>query len=166
MPGWRDDRRFMEHVSPVEQDEMFFLLGSRAIRIPELVVPKGMNHHGDVTISLSRLTAFLAAKAEAAGVELYHGYSARTLLVEDGRVVGVSLGEVGLSAHGGEQVEPPAGGGDPGAGHDPRGRHARRPVASSCASASAAGRNPQVYSLGIKAVVAFAGRQPVRAPTA
>ena len=60
-----------------------------------------MSHHGDVTISLSRLVGFLADKAEKAGVELLHGYSARTLLVEDGRVVGVALGEVGADAHGG-----------------------------------------------------------------
>jgi len=25
VPGWRDDRRFMEHVTPVERDEMYFL---------------------------------------------------------------------------------------------------------------------------------------------
>ena len=103
VPGWRDDRRFMEHVIPVERDEMYFLFGSRAIQLPPLVVPRPMNHLGDVTISLSRLVAFLAGKAERAGVEIYSGYSARTLLVEDGRVVGVGLGEVGLDAHGGDK---------------------------------------------------------------
>jgi electron-transferring-flavoprotein dehydrogenase len=159
VPGWRDDRRFMEHVSAVEQDDMYFLLGPRAIRIPDLVVPKGMNHHGDVTISLSRLTAFLAAKAEAAGVELYHGYSARTLLVEDGRVAGVSLGEVGLSAHDGEKSN-----------HRPaeeiRARvtiladGTRGVLSQQLRERFGAGRNPQVYSLGIKAVVAFPADNP------
>lgn len=159
VPGWRDDRRFMEHVSPVERDEMFFLLGPRAIRIPDRVVPKGMNHHGDVTISLSRLTAFLAAKAEAAGVELYHGYSARSLLVEGDRVVGVSLGEVGLSAHGGEKSN-----------HRPaeeiRARvtiladGTRGVLSEQLRERFGRGRNPQVYSLGIKAVVAFSGDNP------
>jgi electron-transferring-flavoprotein dehydrogenase len=37
VPGWRDDRRFMEHVVAVERDELFFLLGRRAIRVPEAV---------------------------------------------------------------------------------------------------------------------------------
>ena len=73
IPGWRDDRRFMEHVTPVERDDMYFLLGRRAFRIPDRVVPRGMHHGGDVTISLSRLTGFLATKAEAAGVALYIG---------------------------------------------------------------------------------------------
>ncbi len=122
-------------------------------------MPKGMNHHGDVTISLSRLTAFLAAKAEAAGVELYHGYSARTLLVEGGRVVGVSLGEVGLSAHGGEKSN-----------HRPaeeiRARvtiladGTRGVLSEQLRQRFGGGRNPQVYSLGIKAVVAFPGDNP------
>ena len=35
-----------------------------------------MHHTGDVIISISRLVAFLAEQAEAAGVEVYHGYSA------------------------------------------------------------------------------------------
>ncbi len=126
--GWRDDRRFMEHVVPVERDDMYFLLGKRAIRVPPLAVPKGMDHHGDVTISLSRLVGFLADKAEKAGVELYNGYSARTLLVEDDRVVGVALGEVGARRPRRRQAEPPAGRGDPGPGDDPGRRHAGRPL--------------------------------------
>ncbi len=159
VPGWRDDRRFMEHVTPVERDEMYFLLGQRAIRIPDAVVPSAMHHGGDVTISLSRLTAFLAAKAEAAGVEVYNGYSARTLLVEGDRVVGVSLGEVGLSAHGGAKSN-----------HRPaeeiRARvtiladGTRGVLSQQLRDRFGAGRNPQVYSLGIKAVVAFPGENP------
>ncbi len=159
VPGWRDDRRFMEHVIPVERDEMYFLLGKRAIRVPPLVVPKGMDHHGDVTISLSRLVGFLADKAEKAGVELYGGYSARTLLVEDGRVVGVALGEVGGDAHGGvkSNYRP---------GEEIRARvtiladGSRGVLSTQLRERFGAGRNPQVYSLGIKAVVQFAGENP------
>ena len=69
---------------------MYFLLGRRAIRIPDAVVPGAMHHRGDVTISLSRLVHFLADRAETLGVEVYHGFSARRLLVEEDRVVGVA----------------------------------------------------------------------------
>ena len=160
VPGWRDDRRFMEHVSPVERDDMYFLLGQRAIRIPDLVVPKGMHHHGDVTISLSRLTAFLAAKAEAAGVELYHGYSARTLLVEGDRVVGVEprRGRAQRPRRRASRTTGRPRRSGPGSRSWPTARAASS--RSSCASASVRGRNPQVYSLGIKAVVAFPGDNP------
>ena len=158
VPGWRDDRRFMEHVTPVEQDDMYFLLAQRAIRVPDRVVPKGMHHGGDVTISLSRLTGYLAGKAEAAGVELYNGYAARTLLVEDDRVVGVGLGEMGLSSHGDKSNHRPV--------EEIRARvtiladGTRGVLSTQLRERFGAGRNPQVYSLGIKAVVAFSGENP------
>ncbi len=155
VPGWRDDRRFMEHVHPVERDEMYFLFGDRAIPIPPRAVPKGMDHHGDVTISVSRLTTWLGDRAEKAGVAVYSGYSARDLLVEEGRVVGVALGPLGLSSHGGEKsnyrpVE------------EIRARvtvladGSRGVLSTQLRERFGAGRNPQVYSLGVKAVVAYA----------
>jgi electron-transferring-flavoprotein dehydrogenase len=157
VPGWRDDRRLMEQVTPVERDELYLLLGTRALRIPPRVVPRAMDHHGDVTASLARLVGFLADRAERAGVELYGGFSARTLLVEDGRVAGVALGELGRDAHGGAKAN-------------------ARPVEEIRARVTiladgshgvlstqlrerfGAGRNPQSYALGIKAVVQFPGQ--------
>ena len=156
VPGWRDDRRFIEHVSTVERDEMVFLLGQRAIRIPPPVVPRPMDHHGDVTISLSRLVGMLADRAERAGVELFSGFSARSLLVEDGRVVGIRLAEVGLAAGG--RVKS-----NHGPAEEIRARvtiladGSRGVLSSQLRERFGAGRNPQVYSLGIKAIVRFSG---------
>ena len=153
-PGWRDDRRFMEHVHPVERDEMFFLFGDRAIPVPTQAVPD-MDHHGDVTISVSRLTTWLGDRAEKAGVDIYSGYSARELLVEDGRVVGVALGPLGLSIHGDKSNFRPA--------EEIRARvtiladGSRGVLSTQLREQFGAGRNPQVYSLGIKAVVAYPG---------
>ena len=108
---------------------MYFLRAKAANRIPPMVVPSRMHHVGDYIISISRLTAFLAEQAEAAGVEVYHGYTARTLIIEDGAVKGVRLAEVGLAHDGapkGNHLRP---GGDPRPDHDPRGRHPRRHLA-------------------------------------
>lgn len=159
VPGWRDDRRFMEHVMPVERDELWYLTRSRAVRVPEWVVPARMRHAGDVTLSLSRLVAFLAERAERAGVELYSGYAARTLLIEDGRVAGVELGEVGLAAGGREKSN-----------HRPaepiRARvtvladGSRGVLSTELRDRFGGGRNPQVYSLGIKALARFPGENP------
>ena len=156
VPGWRDEKRFMEHVSPVERDEMWFLLGKRAIPVPSLAVPRAMDHRADVTISLSRLVGFLAKKAEEVGVELYHGYAARTLLVGDKRVVGVALGEVGADGSGGVKSNyRPA--------EEIRARvtiladGSRGVLSTQLREHFGAGPNPQVYSLGIKAVVQFSG---------
>ena len=63
-----------------------------------------MDHSDDVIISISRLVGFLAAVAEEEGIEVYSGFSARQLIIEDGRVEGVRLGEVGLDAAGGHMA--------------------------------------------------------------
>ena len=148
VPGWRDDRGLMEHVAPVERDELFFLLGQRAIRIPAAVVPARMHHRGDVTISLSRLVRFLADRAETLGVELFHGFAARRLLVEGDRVVGVALGEVGRDRHGAAKANfRPA--------EEIRAREtiladgSRGVLSTQFRERFGGGRNPQVYSLGL-----------------
>jgi electron-transferring-flavoprotein dehydrogenase len=159
VPGWRDDRRFMEHVVPVERDELYFLAGKRAVQVPPFVVPGRMHHKGDVTLSLSRLVDYLATQAERLGVELYHGYSARTLLVEGDRVAGVGLTDVGLDNHGGEKSNfRPA--------EEIRARMtvladgSHGVISTQFRERFGGGKNPQVYSLGIKAVVQFAGDNP------
>ena len=159
VPGWRDDRRFMEHVVTVERDELYFLAGQRAVQVPPFVVPGRMHHKGDVTLSLSRLVDYLATQAERLGVELYHGYSARTLLLEGDRVAGVSLTDVGLDNHGAEKSNfRPA--------EEIRARvtvladGSHGVISTEFRERFGGGKNPQVYSLGIKAVVQFGGDNP------
>jgi len=159
VPGWRDDRRFMEHVVPVERDELYFLTGKGAIQVPSLVVPSRMHHKGDVAISLSRLTDYLANQAQRLGVEMYHGYAARTLLVEGDHVAGVRLGEVGRAKNGAEKSNfRPA--------EEIRARvtvladGSRGVISTQFRERFGGGKNPQVYSLGIKAVVAFPADNP------
>ncbi|HSW42063.1 MAG TPA: electron-transfer flavoprotein:ubiquinone oxidoreductase [Patescibacteria group bacterium] len=159
VPGWRDDRRFMEHVVPVQRDELYFLAGPLVVRVPPFVVPGRMHHTGDVTLSLSRLVDFLATKAEKLGVELYHGFSARTLLLDEGRVAGVGLTDLGRNNHGGEKSNfRPA--------EEIRARltvladGSRGVISNQFRETFGSGRNPQVYSLGIKAVVQFTGENP------
>ena len=159
VPGWRDDRRFMEHVVPVERDELYFLVGKRAVRVPPFVVPGRMHHTGDVTLSLSRLVDYLATQAERLGVELYNGYSAGTLLVEGDRVAGVGLTDVGRDSHGAEKSNfRPA--------EQIRARvtvladGSHGVISTQFRERFGGGKNPQVYSVGIKAVVQFPGDNP------
>jgi electron-transferring-flavoprotein dehydrogenase len=159
LPEWRSERRLMEHVVPVERDELYFLLSGTAIRVPERVVPAGMHHGGDVTISLSRLVDYLARRADALGVERYDGFAARKLLIEDGRVVGVELGEVGLDA-----------GGTPKSNHRPAERIRSRVtiladgshgvLSTQLRERFGSGPNPQVWSIGLKAIVQLGKDDP------
>ncbi|MFH0751190.1 MAG: electron-transfer flavoprotein:ubiquinone oxidoreductase [Chloroflexota bacterium] len=159
VPGWRDDRRFMEHVVLVERDELYFLAAKRAVRVPPFAVPGRMHHKGGVTLSLSRLVDYLATRAESLGVELYHGYSARTLLVVGNHVVGVGLTDVGRDNDG--DAKPnfrPA--------EEIRARltvladGSHGAISTQFRELFGGGKNPQVHSLGIKAVVQFAGDNP------
>jgi electron-transferring-flavoprotein dehydrogenase len=160
LPGWKDIRHaFTDTMVPVERDEMMFLLPRSAHRIPARVVPKRMHHVGDYAISLVRLGQFLAEQAEKAGVEVYHGYTARTLIVEDGAVRGVRLAEVGLTGDG-----------------VPKGNHLPAEEIRAAVTILAdgthgvlsqqfverfgSGPNPQVYSLGMKAIVQFPEASP------
>jgi electron-transferring-flavoprotein dehydrogenase len=158
-PDWRTHRSLARRIGEVEQDDMYFLLGSRAIKIPELVAPSSMDHRGDAIISISRLTAYLAAVAEERGIEVYTGFSARDLLAEDGRVRGVRLGEVGLDADGGHMANyRPA--------EEIRARVtvlADGPhgvLSTQLREQFGQGANPQVYSLGVKAVMQFPEEHP------
>jgi electron-transferring-flavoprotein dehydrogenase len=160
LPGWRDGRTLLtDHVHPVERDEMYFLLGRAALRIPSLVVPGRMHHRGDVTISVSRLVQYLAQQADRCGAEIFHGYSARSLIVEDGVVKGVRLAEVGLDKTGA-----------PKSNYRP-GEEIRAKVtiladgtngvlSAQFGQLFGTGRNPQIYSLGVKALVQFSGTNP------
>ncbi len=188
LPDWRSDRsRFADHVTPVERDELYVLTERGAVRLPSPLVPRTMRHAGDVTLSVSRLAAFLGEQASRLGAEVYHGFAARELLVEAGTVRGVRLVDVGLDAEGrpkanylpGEDVRAAitvlADGSrgvlssqldaldreirgsdgsrdprDPGDGQG-RGRAEVGPGES---------RDLQVYGLGVKAVVQFAGVNP------
>ena len=112
-PGWREHRQLAQRISRVEQDDLYFLSSSRAIKIPELVAPSAMDHGDDVIVSISRLVGYLATVAAEEGVEIYSGFSARQLIIEDGRS-GCRRGPPG---------ELPASRGDPCTRDRPRRRH-------------------------------------------
>jgi electron-transferring-flavoprotein dehydrogenase len=161
LPGWRTERsRLTDHIVPIERDELFVLLARAALRVPPAVVPKHMRHTGDVAVSVSRLVDFLAGQAERLGVEIYQGFSIRRLLIDRDVVKGVTLSEVGLDAGGGRKPNHrPA--------EDVPARitiiaDGSRGVLSTqfAQTFGGGGANPQVYSLGIKAVVQFGADNP------
>jgi len=50
--------------------------------------------------SLGNLCRWLGAQAEALGVEIYPGFAAAETLIEEGRVVGIATGDMGISRDG------------------------------------------------------------------
>src|SRR5271166_1973063 len=98
LPGWRDEE------TPVRQqvtDDRFYWLGpAGGLRIPSFPMPPLMSNHGNFVVSLGNVCRWLAGKAEALGVEIYPGFAAAELLYDNGAVVGIATGDMGIGRDG------------------------------------------------------------------
>jgi electron-transferring-flavoprotein dehydrogenase len=135
---------------PVPGEAVHVMLDSRrAVKIP---TPPPFRNHGNYVISVSELSRWLAKQAEEAGAYLLTETSAAKLLVEDGVVRGVRTGDKGRGRDG-----------EPKANFEP----GSDVVASAVVLAEGAwghltsaaiqrfdlaGRDPQVWALGVKEV--------------
>jgi len=81
----------------VEQESVYFLTSSRAVRIP---TPPTMKNHGNRVASLSQLGRWLAEEAEQAGALVLPETAATKLLVDHGRVRGIRTGDKGRGRNG------------------------------------------------------------------
>jgi len=88
-------------ASEVTRDEVYFLTARGQIRFP--FTPPPLRNHGHYVISINRFVKWLAAEVEAAGVDLFQGFSASEVLYEGERIVGVRLADRGRDRQGREQ---------------------------------------------------------------
>ena len=95
LPGW--DPAAIEYTVRASEDRFLHLTetGSRA-----LPTPPQMNNHGNYIMSLGNFVRFLGARAEEMGAEIYPGFAAAELLIEDGKVAGVATGDMGVGKDG------------------------------------------------------------------
>jgi electron-transferring-flavoprotein dehydrogenase len=96
LPDWRELGAPLG--TPATEDHFVFLTRTRAFRSP--ITPPQMHNHGNFIVSLGDVVRWLGGQAEALGVEIYPGFAAAELLVEDGRVVGVATGDMGVTKTG------------------------------------------------------------------
>jgi electron-transferring-flavoprotein dehydrogenase len=82
---------------PVTAESVYFLTGSRAIRMP---TPKTMRNTGYFTASLCEIVRWLGQQAESLGVNIFTGFPAEALLVADRTVRGVRTTPSGLDRNG------------------------------------------------------------------
>jgi electron-transferring-flavoprotein dehydrogenase len=95
LPDWRE--RGAPLRTEATTDRIYYLTQTRAIRLP---TPPQQRNHGNYIVSLGDVCRWLAQQAEALGVEIYPGFAAAELLEEDGRVVGVATGDMGVGKDG------------------------------------------------------------------
>ncbi len=99
-PDWREDPD-RPLTTAVEEDQFFLLGPGGGVRLPNILMPKLMNNHGNFIGSLGQVTRWLGAKAEALGVEIYPGFAGSEVLYdENGAVRGVATGDVGIAKSG------------------------------------------------------------------
>ncbi|MBK7542771.1 MAG: electron transfer flavoprotein-ubiquinone oxidoreductase [Candidatus Competibacteraceae bacterium] len=96
IPDWKE--RGAPLNTPATEDRFLLLTREISYRLP---TPPQMNNHGNYIISLGNLCRWLATQAEELGVEIYPGFAAAEVLYNDeGAVVGVATGDMGLNREG------------------------------------------------------------------
>jgi electron-transferring-flavoprotein dehydrogenase len=99
LPGWRDEDNPLKQ--PVLDDRFYWLTSKSAVRLPGFLMPPLMSNRGNFIVSLGDVSRWLAAKAEALGVEIYPGFAATEVLHGDkGEVLGVATGDMGVGKNG------------------------------------------------------------------
>src|SRR5919199_1988606 len=136
--------------SPVKEDFFLYLTKTRAIKSP--ITPPPLKNHGYYVVSLNRLTAWLSEKCEESGVNIFPEFPGAEMLYDlDDRVIGVRTGDKGIDKEG-----KPKGNFEPGVdihakvtvlGEGPRGSLTKQLAQRLNLNA---GREPQVYSIGVK----------------
>jgi electron-transferring-flavoprotein dehydrogenase len=148
MPDFAEQGAPLE--SEVKEDFFLYLTEKRAIRSP--MTPPPLKNHGYYIVSLNRLVSWLGEKCEEAGVNVFPEFpGAEMLYDEQDRVIGVRTGDKGIDREG-----KPKSNFEPGVdllakvtvlGEGPRGSLTKQ---LSQRLNLNDGREPQVYSLGIK----------------
>ncbi len=146
IPDWRE--RGAPLTTEAADDRFLYLTATKAFRLP---TPPTMHNHGNWISSLGDVCRWMGQQAEALGVEIYPGFAAAEALVEDGRVVGIATGDMGVTREGEEGP------------NFARGMELRATYtifAEGCRGSLtkqlikrfdlAAGRDPQTYGIGIK----------------
>ncbi len=98
-PDWKE--RGAPLLQPVTGDEVLFLNEKGAQSTPQWLIPGCLHNHGNYVISLGAFSKWLAEQAEALGVEIFPGFAAAEVLYgEQGAVVGVATGNLGVGKDG------------------------------------------------------------------
>ena len=84
----------------VTNEKFMYLTETGAIKIPTIFLPKVMHNRNNYIISLGNLNIWLAKQAEELGVEIYPGFAASELIIENEKLVGITTGDHGILKNG------------------------------------------------------------------
>jgi electron-transferring-flavoprotein dehydrogenase len=136
----------------VDKDSVYWMLGPR-LALPLKPTPPPFRNHGNFVVSVAELSRWLAEKAEEASAYILTETAASQLLVEDGVVRGIRSGDKGRGRDG-----EPLGNFEPGSDLTAQATVLAEGTWGHLTGAAirefdlAAGREPQVWALGVKEV--------------
>ena len=85
-------------ASEVHEDRVYFLTRTGQIGFP--LIPPPLKNHGNYIISLNRLVKWLGGLVESEGIDIFTGFPAVEILYDGDRVAGVRTGDRGIGKHG------------------------------------------------------------------
>jgi electron-transferring-flavoprotein dehydrogenase len=98
-PDWKERGAPLD--VPVEEDNFILLTQGGGMKLP---TPPQMHNEGNYIISLGNLCRWLKDQAAELGVEIFEGFAASEVLYgDDGRVVGVATGDMGVAKDGSQK---------------------------------------------------------------
>jgi len=98
-PDWAE--RGAPLKQKVTRDEFLFLNETGARSTPNALLPECFHNEGNYIVSLGEVTRWLAQQAEALEVAIFPGFpAAEVLYSDDGAVIGVATGDMGIEKNG------------------------------------------------------------------
>ncbi len=84
----------------VKRESLKFLTEKKSFNIPGIFTPSSMHNKGNFIISLGSFCKWLSQQAENLGVEIYPGFAASELLIDNNKLEGIITGDLGLDKDG------------------------------------------------------------------
>ena len=102
IPDWQDKGAPLN--VPVTEERFLLLSEKSSFNVPIWALPPQTHNKGNYIVSLGNVCRWLAEQAEALGVEIYPGFAAAEVLYrDDGSVMGVATGDMGVGRDGGQK---------------------------------------------------------------
>jgi len=91
-------------TTAVKQDDIYWLNNeSKGTKVPNFAVPKTFHNEGNYIVSMGNVCRWLSEQAEQLGIEIFPGFSAHSLIIEDDTVKGIITGDMGVDENGNEK---------------------------------------------------------------
>ena len=100
IPDWKEKEAPLD--TPVKKDVVKYLINqniSIPVPLPGILMPN-FNNHGNYIMSLANFCRWLAKEAESLGVEIFPGFTASEIIIENDQLKGIVTGEMGVGKDG------------------------------------------------------------------